>query len=92
MAPPPAIWGGAPFLQTGNFPHFFLDVLRRFFPEPLRVEDFFLVREVEDDFFARDVDFFVLLLLRDFLPPPSCLFTVRQARSSASPLPTPRFS
>jgi hypothetical protein len=31
-----------------------------------------------------------LLALPDFFPPPSCLFTVRQARSSASPFFTPR--
>jgi hypothetical protein len=69
--------------------------------ERLRVDDL-----LEEDFFA--VEFFVddlpddfedfllplepLFPLPDFLPPPDCLFTVAQARRSASPFDTPRSS
>jgi hypothetical protein len=51
-------------------------------------EVLFLLREREDDFreedrFDPDPPFF---------PPPSCLFTVAQARRAASLLDVPRFS
>src|SRR5690348_7921589 len=67
---------------------------------PLRADDlraclppvFFALLRAED-FLAEDL--FAPPCLRplpDFLPPWSCLLTVRQARSSASSLETPRFS
>src|SRR5690348_14568338 len=69
-------------------------------PLPLRAEDFpaclppvFFALLRAEDFLAED--FFAPPCLRplpDFLPPWSCLLTVRQARSSASSLETPRFS
>lgn len=62
----------------------------------------FLLADFRADFLPDDVflllpDFFAdarfLLPPPDFfLPPSSCLFTVRQARSSASPFDTPFFS
>jgi hypothetical protein len=72
------------------------DLFEEDFFEDLPEEDFFAV-----DFFADDLpdDFVDFLLpleplrpLPDFLPPPDCLFTVAQARRSASPCDTPRSS
>ena len=51
-------------------------------------DDFFAEAFFADDFFAPPC----LRPLPDFLPPLSCLLTVRQARSSASSLETPRSS
>src|SRR5690348_13733820 len=64
-------------------------------PLPLRAED--LPACLPPVFFAllRPGDFFAaarFLVSADFLPPLSCLLTVRQARSSASSLDTPRCS
>src|SRR5579885_2996548 len=70
-----------------------------FRPEDLRPLLFFAPLLFFDVLRLRDPPpFFELLFfaplrpLPDFLPPLSCLLTVRQARSSASPLETPRSS
>ena len=84
---------------------FAADLREVFFAEAFLVEDFLAEDFFEGDFFEVDlpdededfdfVDFFApepLRPLPDFLPPPDCLFTVAQARRSASPFETPRSS
>jgi hypothetical protein len=77
------------------------DLFEEDFFEDLSEEDFLAVDFFAVDFFADDLpdDFVDFLLpleplrpLPDFLPPPDCLFTVAQARRSASPCDTPRSS
>jgi hypothetical protein len=76
-----------------------------FLAEDLFEGDFLEVDFFDDDFFEEDLpeeddfdfeDFFAplepLRPLPDFLPPPDCLFTVAQARRSASLSETPRSS
>jgi hypothetical protein len=91
------------FLADDFFPEDFL--AEDFLAEDLFYGDFFDVYFFDDDFFDDDLpdeddfdfeDFFAplepLRPLPDFLPPPDCLFTVAQARRSASRSETPRSS
>lgn len=67
-----------------------------FFEEDFFADDFFADDFFEEDLPDEDEDFFApldpLRPLPDFLPPPDCLFTVAQARRSASFSETPRSS
>jgi hypothetical protein len=93
------IVAAAYFLLDERFlplPDFF--ALVRFRPPDLRAELLFLLADFRPELRLRLLpDFFAdarfLLLPPDFfLPPLSCLLTVRQARSSASSFDTPFFS